>query len=229
MREAQNAARGNETDQQQNANLAKIAANGKVKNAEQDSRDQSTSQDSTNPNNANAQAQTPQVDGAAPVKKEGGSQPQTQNPPAIDRNNLPAGVTVNPDSGLLVYRGVTIRANDQTDLQNQITAIDNGTTVKTTRVDAESRKTKEVEFDGSKTRPTSKDPAIERLQQKYALSQQAAAGAQRRIDAANSGKFDDEPGKKQSVIDGNTRLLERANADMAAIEAQLKDKGAAPN
>jgi hypothetical protein len=229
LREAQNAARGNETDQEQNANLAKIATNGNTVTAEQDSRDQSTSQDNTNPNNANAQAQSPQIDGAAPVKDEGGSQPQTQNPPAIDRNNLPAGVTVNPDSGLLVYRGVTIRANDQTDLQNQITAIDNGTTVKTTRVDAESGKTKEVEFDGSKTRPKSKDEVIARLQDDYESLQVVAAGAQRRIDNANAGMFDNEPGKKQKVIDGNTKVLNDANAKLAAIEAQLKDKGAAPN
>ena len=228
LREAQNAARGNETDQQQNANLAKIAANGKVKNAEQDSRDQSTSQDSTNPNNANAQAQSPQADGGPPVKNEGGSQPQTQNPPAIDRNNLPAGVTVNPDSGLLVYRGVTIRANDQTDLQNQITAIDNGTTVKTTRVDAESRKTKEVEFDGSKTRPESKDADIAALQQEYAAAQDVIQNAQRRLDNANRGLFDDDPAKKQFVIDNNTKLLNAANAKLAATEARLKDKGAAP-
>lgn len=228
LREAQNAARGNETDQEQNANLARVATDGNVVTAEQDSNNQSTSQDNTAPRIANAQSQSPQVDGAAPVKNEGGSQPQVQNPPAIDRNNLPAGVTVNPDSGLLVYRGVTIRANDQTDLQNQINAIDNGTTVKTTRVDAESGKTKEVEFDGSKTRPESKDSEIAALQNEYSAAQTAAAGAQRRIDNANAGMFDDEPGKKQKVIDGNTKALNDANAKMAALEARLKDKGAAP-
>ena len=40
--------------------------------------------------------------------------------------------------------------------------------------------------------------------------------------------FDDEPGKKQKVIDGNTKALNDANAKMTAIEAQLKAKGAAP-
>jgi hypothetical protein len=41
--------------------------------------------------------------------------------------------------------------------------------------------------------------------------------------------FDDDPAKKQYVIELNTKQLNEANARMAAIEAQLKDKGAAPN
>ena len=127
-----------------------------------------------------------------------------------------------------MYRGVEIRANDQTDLQNQINAIDNGTKVTTTKVDAESGTKKTVEFDGSKTRPESKDADIAALQNEYSAAQTAAAGAQRRIDNANSGMFDDEPGKKQKVIDGNTKALNDANAKMTAIEAQLKAKGAAP-
>lgn len=215
-------------DQAGDQDLNYIAENGEEKTAEQYTTDNNNSQDNTNPKNTEAQPQSPQSDTGPKVKDEGGSQPQTQNPPAIDRNNLPAGVTVNPDTGLLVYRGVTIRANDQTDLQNQINAIDNGTTVKTTRVDAESGNTKEVEFDGSKTRPTSKDSDIAALQNEYSAAQTAAAGAQRRLDNANSGMFDDEPGKKQKVIDGNTKVLNDSNAKMAAIEAQLKAKGAAP-
>lgn len=229
LREAQNAARGNETDQAQNAKLANVAANGKTVTSEQQSRDQSTAKDGTVPKSSNPQAQSPQADGGPPVKKEGGSQPQAENPPKIDNNNLPAGVTRDPDTGLYLYRGRRFSANDSADLAAKTKAIDDGTSVKTTKTDAESGQKKDVEFNGGSPAPTSKDPAIERLQQKYALSQQAAAGAQRRIDAANSGKFDDEPGKKQSVIDGNTKVLDRANADMAAIEAQLKDKGAAPN
>jgi hypothetical protein len=130
---------------------------------------------------------------------------------------------------LYLYRGRRFSANDSADLAAKTKAIDDGTTVSTTKTDAESGQQKKVDFNGGSPAPTSKDPAIERLQQKYALSRDAAANAQRRIDNANSGMFDDVPGKKQSVIDGNTKLLERANADMAAIEAQLKDKGAAPN
>ena len=212
-----------------NKKKADIAENGENKTAEQDSRDQSTSQDGTNPNSSNPQAQSPQADGGPPVKDEGGSQPQAENPPKIDNNNLPAGVTKDPDTGLYLYRGRRFSANDSADLAAKTKAIDDGTSVKTTKTDAESGQKKDVEFNGGSPAPTSKDPAIERLQQKYALSQHAAANAQRRIDNANSGMFDDVPGKKQSVIDGNTKVLDRANAEMAEIEAQLKAKGAAPN
>ena len=95
-------------------------------------------------------------------------------------------------------------------------------------MDAESRKTKEVEFDGSKTRPESKDADIAALQQEYAAAQDAIQNAQRRLDNANRGLFDDDPAKKQFVIDNNTKLLNAANAKLAATEARLKDKGAAP-
>jgi hypothetical protein len=40
--------------------------------------------------------------------------------------------------------------------------------------------------------------------------------------------FDDNPFKKQTVIDNNTKSLEAANAKMTALEAQLKARGAAP-
>lgn len=229
LREAQNAARGNETDQQQNAKKANVAANGKVKNAEQDSRDQSTAKDGTVPRSSNTQAQSPQADGGPPVKKEGGSQPQSENPPKIDNNNLPAGVTRDPDTSLYLYRGRRFSANDSADLAAKTKAIDDGTSVKTTKTDAESGTKKDVEFNGGSPAPTSKDAGIAALQNEYSAAQTAAAGAQRRIDAANSGKFDDEPGKKQKVIDGNTKALNDANAKMAALESQLKAKGAAPN
>ena len=218
-----------DSNSKQNSDLSDVAENGQEKTAEQQAADNSTANDGTVPRTSNAEAQSPQADGGPPVKNEGGSQPQAENPPKIDNKNLPSGVTQDPDTGLYLYRGRRFSANDSADLAAKTKAIDDGTSVKTTKTDAESGQKKDVEFNGGSPAPTSKDPTIERLQQKYALSQQAAANAQRRIDNANSGMFDDVPGKKQSVIDGNTRLLERANADMAAVEAQLKDKGAAPN
>jgi hypothetical protein len=224
LREAQNAARGNETDQEQNANLAKIAANGNVKNAEQDSRDQSTSQDNTVPTIAEAQAQSPQEDGGPPVKDEGGSQPQSQK--YIKIFDLPPGAKVNINTGLYTYRDRQFSANDEADLQAKINAIDNGETISTTKTDAESGEKKAVEFNGGNPPPTSKDPEIEALQLKYTSAQQGAANAQRRLNNANSGMFDDDPKKKQFIIDNNTKLLNESNAEMAALEAQLKDKGA---
>jgi hypothetical protein len=213
----------------ENKKLANVAENGDTKTAEQQTADANSSKDGTTPRTSDAQAQSPQADGGPPVKNEGGSQPKSDNPPKIDNNNLPSGVTQDPDTGLYLYRGRRFSANDSADLAAKTKAIDDGTSVKTTKTDAESGQKKDVEFNGGSPAPTSKDPAIERLQQKYALSRDAATNAQRRIDNANSGMFDDVPGKKQSVIDGNTKVLERANAEMAAIEAQLKDKGAAPN
>ena len=228
LREAQNAARGNETDQEQNANLAKIAANGNVKNAEQDSRDQSTSQDNTVPTIAEAQAQSPQADGGPPVKNEGGSQPRSENPPKIDNNNLPAGVTKDPDTGLYLYRGRRFSANDSADLAAKTKAIDDGTSVKTTKTDAESGQKKDVEFNGASPKPESNNADVAKLQQDYYNAQAAAEAAQRRLNNANSGMFDDDPAKKQKIIDGNTKLLNDANAAMASLSEQLKARGAAP-
>jgi hypothetical protein len=228
LRAAQNAARGNETDQAQNAKKANVAANGKTITTEQQSRDQSTSKDGTAPNNANAQPQSPQADGGPKVKNEGGSQPQSANPPRLDNNNLPSGVTRDPDTGLYLYRGRRFSANDSADLAAKTRAIDDGTTVSTTKTDAESGQQKKVDFDGGTPAPVSKDSDVSALQEQYAKAQSAAQNAQRRLNNANSGMFDDDPAKKQNVIDGNTKSLNDANAQMAALEAQLKAKGASP-
>ena len=225
LREAQNAARGNETDQAQNAKKANVAENGKVKNAEQDSRDQSTAKDGTVPKSSNAQAQSPQSDTGPKVKSEGGSQSKNETPPKVSKS-LPAGVTVDAN-GLYIYRDVRFGANDDADLQAKISAIDNGTKVKTTITDG-SGNTRNAEFDGSQTKPASKDADIAKIQEEYDKAKSNASNSQRRLNNANSGMFDNEPGKKQSVIDLNTKQLDEANAKMAVLEAQLKDKGAAP-
>ena len=229
LREAQNAARGNETDQAQNAKLANVAANGKTVTSEQQSRDQSTAKDGTVPKSSNPQAQSPQADGGPPVKKEGGSQPQAENPPKIDNNNLPSGVTRDPNTGLYLYRGRRFSANDSADLAAKTKAIDDGTTISTTKTDAESGQKKAVEFKGNSPPPLSKDEQIEEWQADYESARNKAANAQRRLDQANSGLFDDNPFKKQTVIDNNTKLLNQANAEMTALDAQLKSRGAAPN
>jgi hypothetical protein len=54
-----------------------------------------------------------------------------------------------------------------------------------------------------------------------------AATAQRRINNANNPNIVD-PDKRDAAIAYHTKLLNEANARMTAIEAQLKDKGAAP-
>ena len=130
-------------------------------------------------------------------------------------------------NGLYIYRDVRFGANDDADLQAKISAIDNGTKVKTTITDG-SGNTRNAEFDGSQTKPASKDADIAKIQEEYDKAKSNASNSQRRLNNANSGMFDNEPGKKQSVIDLNTKQLDEANAKMAVLEAQLKDKGAAP-
>jgi hypothetical protein len=228
LRAAQNAARGNETDQAQNAKKANVAANGNTITAEQQTANANNAKDGTVPKTSEAQPQSPQKDGGPPVKKEGGSQPQADNPPKIDNNNLPAGVVREPDTGLYTYRGRRFSANDSADLAAKTKAIDDGTTVKTTKTDAESGTKKEVEFNGNSPPPLSKDDQIAEWQADYESARNQAANAQRRLDQANSGLFDDNPFKKQTVLDNNTKSLEAANAKMTAIEAQLKSRGASP-
>jgi hypothetical protein len=217
-----------DSNQSTNDKLANVAENGQEKTAEQQNAEANSAKDGTTPNNANAQAQSPQADGGPPVKNEGGSQPQADNPPKIDNNNLPAGVVREPDTGLYTYRGRRFSANDSADLAAKTKAIDDGTTVKTTKTDAESGTKKEVEFNGGRPPPLSKDDQIAEWQADYESARNQAANAQRRLDQANSGLFDDNPFKKQTVIDNNTKLLEAANAKMTALEAQLKARGAAP-
>jgi hypothetical protein len=227
-RAEENRSENTDPDDKKNEELADVTTNGEEIPAETDSTNKNNSQDSTNPTNANAQAQSPQADGGPPVKNEGGSQPQADNPPKIDNNNLPAGVVREPDTGLYTYRGRRFSANDSADLAAKTKAIDDGTTVKTTKTDAESGTKKEVEFNGGRPPPLSKDDQIAEWQADYESARNQAANAQRRLDQANSGLFDDNPFKKQTVIDNNTKLLEAANAKMTAIEAQLKARGAAP-
>jgi hypothetical protein len=217
-----------DSNQSTNDKLANVAENGQEKTAEQQNAEANSAKDGTTPNSANAQSQSPQADGGPPVKKEGGSQPQADNPPKIDNNNLPAGVVREPDTGLYTYRGRRFSANDSADLAAKTKAIDDGTTVKTTKTDAESGTKKEVEFNGGRPPPLSKDDQIAEWQADYESARNQAANAQRRLDQANSGLFDDNPFKKQTVLDNNTKLLEAANAKMTAIEAQLKARGAAP-
>jgi hypothetical protein len=118
--------------------------------------------------------------------------------------------------------------DSETISQAKVNAIDNGQSIETAKIDAESGEKRTVEFKGNEPKPTSKDSEIEALQLKYTSAQSGAANAQRRLGQANEGKFDDDPKKKQFVIDHNTKLLNESNAEMAALEAQLKAKGASP-
>ena len=205
--------------------LSNIADNGATKTPDQQAADASTSKDGTVPNSGNAQAQSPQSDTGPKVKDEGGAQSKNETPSKVTKN-LPDGVTVDAN-GLYIYRDVRFSANDNADLQAKIGAIDNGTKVKTTITDG-SGNTRNVEFDGSQTKPASKDADIAKIQEEYEKAKSNAWNSQRRLNNANSGMFDDDPSKKQYVIDLNTKQLNEANAKMAVLEAQLKDKGAAP-
>jgi hypothetical protein len=112
-------------------------------------------------------------------------------------------------------------------LQAKIGAIDNKTTVKTTKTD-ESGNAREVEFDGSKLRPVSKDDGIAALQQQYRQAASDESNAQRRLNNVAAGIYDSDPGTKQKVLDNNTKDLATAQALKQDIERQLAAKGAAP-
>ena len=230
--DAQRRINNNSTNADPNARdhdkTANVVTNGETKTAEQDAVDNNNNQDGTTPNTSEPQPKQAQSDGGPPVANDPGTKPQSQNPPAIDNNNLPAGVTQDPDTGLYIYRGRRFSANDSADLAAKTKAIDDGTTISTTKTDAESGTKKQVDFNGSSPTPKSTDSNVAALQDEYSAAQQASATAQRRLDNANNGMFDDDPKKKQYVIDNNTKLLNDANAKLIAIEAQLKDKGAAP-
>jgi hypothetical protein len=77
-------------------------------------------------------------------------------------------------------------------------------------------------------RAESKDPEIANLQQQYQEAANAEWNAQRRLNNANSGMFDDDPPKKQNIITLNTKTLADAQQRKQDIEKQLRSKGAAP-
>jgi hypothetical protein len=208
--------------------LSNIADNGKTKTPDQQAADASVSKDGTVPNTSEAKPQQVQPDTGGKVATEPGARPtaETDKPKTIDNNNLPAGVTSDPNTGLYLYRGRRFSANDSADLQAKVNAIDDGTTVTTTKID-ESGVKKPVEFSGSNPTPASKDADIAKLQDDYQEAVATAATAQRRINNANNPNIVD-PDKRDAAIAYHTKLLNEANAKMAAIEAQLKDKGAAP-
>lgn len=212
-----------------NKKKADVAENGEEKTAEQDSRDQSTSQDGTNPNSSNPQAQSPQADGGPPVKDEGGSQPQTANPPKV--TNLPAGVQALPDGGYR-YRGRYIEANDDADLAAKVKAIDDGAKISTTKTDPESKEQKKVDFDGGNPPPVSKDSATRALQEKYADLRSQSRSLDRVIERTKTNPaYDDEyvgPGGRQKQIDRLTQQQQDLQAEMVAVEAELKAKGSGP-
>jgi hypothetical protein len=66
------------------------------------------------------------------------------------------------------------------------------------------------------------------LQQQYKDAANEEWNAQRRLNNANSGMFDDEPAKKQNIITLNTKALKDAQQRKQDIETQLRNKGAAP-
>ena len=214
-------------DDAKNKKLENVVEKGDTKTQEKSASDNAGAKDGTTPNSGNAQAQSPQSDTGPKVKDEGGAQSKNETPSKVTKN-LPDGVTVDAN-GLYIYRDVRFSANDNADLQAKIGAIDNGTKVKTTITDG-SGNTRNVEFDGSQTKPASKDADIAKIQEEYEKAKSAASNAQRRLDKAANGDYDDpaEPGRRQKIVDGNTKSLNEANAKMAALEAQLKDKGAAP-
>ena len=212
--------------------LSNIADNGATKTPGQQAADASTSKDGTVPNTSEAKPQQVQADTGGKVATEPGRKPtaETDKPKNIDTNNLPAGVTVDENTGLYLYRGRRFSANDPADLQAKVSAIDNGTTIATTKTDAESGAQRPVEFDGGNPKPKSTDADIAKLQDDYQQAASDAANAQRRLGFIEPGgiKANEPADVIENIRSTNTKRLNDANAAMASIEARLKDKGAAP-
>ena len=212
--------------------LSNIADNGATKTPDQQAADASTSKDGTVPNTSEAKPQQVQPDTGGKVATEPGPKPtaETDKPTTIDNFNLPPGVGYDPRTGLYTYRARRFSANDQADLQAKVNAIDNGQSIATTKTDAESGEKKTVEFKGDDPKPASKDAEIAKLQDDYQQAAADAATAQRRLAMVEPGgvRADEDEATKSKIRDNNTKILNDANARMASIEAQLKDKGATP-
>jgi hypothetical protein len=212
--------------------LSNIADNGATKTPDQQAADASTSKDGTVPNTSEAKPQQVQPDTGGKVATEPGPKPtpETEKPRGVDIYNMPPGVGYNPDTGLYTYRARRFSATDDADLRAKVNAIDNGQSIATTKTDAESGEKKTVEFKGDDPKPASKDADIAKLQDDYEKAAADAATAQRRLAMVEPGgvRADEDEATKAKIRDNNTKILNDANARMTAIEAQLKDKGAAP-
>jgi hypothetical protein len=218
-----------EPDAEENDKKAEVAENGEVVDVEQQTTDQSTAKDGTTPNSSNAQAQSPQADGGPPVKNEGGSQPQTANPPRI--TNRPAGVETLPTGGYR-YRGRFFEANDDADMAAKVKAIDTGTKISTTKTDPASGEQKKVDFDGGNPPPVSNDPATRALQEKYAdlRSQHRELGRVIKRTETNEAYSDERvgPGGRQKQIDRLIKQQQDLDAEINAAQEELKAKGSGP-
>jgi|694.fasta_scaffold07040_4 hypothetical protein len=214
------------SDPQQQSKLNEVAAFGPTKTPDEQAKEAALDKTGTIPSNKEATNPSVASESSPPVDGTKNSAPAGSK--NIDNNNLPSGVTRDPNTGLYNYRGTRIQANDSADLNAKISAIDNKTTITTEKIDPTTGEAKKVEFDGSKMRAESKDPEIANLQQQYKEASDVEWNAQRRLNNANSGMFDDEPAKKQNIITVNTKTLADAQKRKQDIEIQLRNKGAAP-
>lgn len=214
------------SDPQQQSKLNEVAAFGPTKTPDEQAKEAALDKTGTIPSSKEATNPSVASESSPPVDGTKNSAPAGSK--NIDNNNLPSGVTRDPNTGLYNYRGTRIQANDSADLNAKISAIDNKTTITTEKIDPTTGEAKKVEFDGSKMRAESKDPEIADLQQQYKEASDVEWNAQRRLNNANSGMFDDEPAKKQNIITVNTKTLADAQKRKQDIEIQLRNKGAAP-
>jgi hypothetical protein len=214
------------SDPQQQTKLNEVAAFGPTKTPDEQAKEAALDKTGTIPSNKEATNPSVASESSPPVDGTKNSAPAGSK--NIDNDNLPSGVTRDPNTGLYNYRGTRIQANDSADLNAKISAIDNKTTITTEKIDPTTGEAKKVEFDGSKMRAESKDPEIANLQQQYQEAANAEWNAQRRLNNANSGMFDDDPPKKQNIITLNTKTLADAQQRKQDIEKQLRSKGAAP-
>lgn len=217
------------SDPQQQTKLNEVAAFGPTKTPDEQAKEAALDKTGTIPNTKEATNPSVASESSPPVDRPIGTKATepagTKN---IDNNNLPSGVTYDSNTGLYNYRGTRLQANDTADLNAKVSAIDNKQTITTERYDPNTGETKKVPFDGGAVRAESKDPQIASLQQQYKEAANDEWNAQRRLNNANSGMFDDDPPKKQNIITLNTKALADAQQRKLDLETQLRNKGAAP-
>jgi hypothetical protein len=193
LRAAQDAARGNETDQGQNAKLASVAENGNEKTAEQQSTDNNNSQDNTNPTNSDQPTQQQQK--------------------------------LTPQGGNAELAGKTVTTQDG----YTVTYSSAGFASKSVSPTGE-----EKYFDdlGNQTAPPAgaKDPEIAQLQKQYEDARYQSQSLERtRKRTETNPAYGDEyvgPGGREKQLARLDKQIQDQQAEMAALEAQLKDRGA---
>jgi hypothetical protein len=206
------------------AKLANVATNGSTVDISKQPKEGS--------NPSMNEVQPPQVQPNTGAKVDNGTKAQEGG---TSKYKLAPGVVPSrPDlvAGEFTYRGITFRITSQEDLDKVISAIDNGTKVTVKRRTVEGEFLDE-EFDGASTKPLSKDADVAALQVKHQeIYRDLVINTRRRINQVSPGGTfgGDSPGDKerQAYLPKYKEREAEQMKQLADIEEQLKQKGAAP-